>query len=333
MTGFRRVLVVGSGSIAARHVRLCRELFPNVRLARLRRESRPPAESGLIGAFDEVFDTWEAAFDWDPEAAIVANAASAHCYALARLLEAGVPSLVEKPLAIHTDGLDQLVQTVAESDLPVLVGYQMRYHPLVQDVEELCQARALGEVIALRFNVGQHLQDFRPSRRIETTVTPSKKLGGGVIFELSHEIDLAIFFAGTAERVLAQVAHSGHATSEVEDVANVVVDHTDGPLSTIHLNLLERPMRRGFTIVGSTATVDVDLVEGCAALESDDERREWRQPAGFERDDLFRSQLIHFAACAARQEAPKVSIEAAAEVVRICCAAHGSFKVDGGAWV
>lgn len=324
MTRLERMLIVGSGSIAARHVRLTRELFPWVSLARLRRDFRPPAEPSLTGVFDEEFDSWDEALNWNPDAAIVANAASAHYDALTHLVKARVPSLVEKPLAISTEGLDQLAREVAAGEVPVLVGYQLRYHPLVQETYELCRSGSLGELITLRFHVGQHLKEFRPGRNVETTVTPNPALGGGAIFELSHEIDLALFFAGRATDVSAQTTRSGHATREVEDVANIAVRHAAGPLSMIHLNLLERPARRGFTVVGSTATVHVDLIGGSATFESDDERRDWSLPSGFERDDLFRSQLTHLVTCVCEMEIPKVSIEAATEVVRVCCAAHQS---------
>lgn len=324
MTRLKRMLIAGSGSIAARHVRLSRELFPEVGLARLRRDFRPPAEPSLAGVFDEEFDSWDEALNWNPDAAIVANAASAHYEALTHLVAARIPSLVEKPLAVSTEGLDRLAREVVAGEVPVLVGYQFRYHPLIQETYELCQSGSLGELISLRFHVGQHLQEFRPGRDVGTTVTPNPALGGGAIFELSHEIDLALFLAGRATEVSAQTTRSGHATREVEDVANIAISHAAGPTSIVHLNLLERPARRGLTVVGSTATVHVDLIGGSATFESDDDRRDWSLPSGFERDDLFRSQLKHLMNCICEMETPRVSIEAATEVVRVCCAAHQS---------
>ena len=318
-----RVLVFGSGSIACRHVRLWRELQPDVLVARMRLDRRPPADPHMDDLVDQVFDDWEVALAWGPHAAVVANAAPGHVPATRLLVEAGVPAIVEKPLAIERSGLAQLCSLAKEKNAVILVGYCLRHHPLVIEALDRVDSGVLGRVLGVRAVAGQHIEGWRTGRDSAQTVTARSELGGGAIFELSHEVELCIAAAGGSAEVGAQVSRTGATVGDVEDIASLTLKHRQGAVSTISLNLLERPARRTFTVLGEQATVHVDLIAGWSEMVcASGDRVVSTVPTGYSPDDLYRAQLAHFGACIDQAVLPLVPLEVGAEVADVCIAAH-----------
>src|SRR5213076_2407060 len=71
------------------------------------------------------------------DAASVAVSSSRHAEVGCLLLEAGVPCLIEKPLATNeADGL-ALIQAAEERGLPLLVGHIERFNPAVDQLREI----------------------------------------------------------------------------------------------------------------------------------------------------------------------------------------------------
>src|SRR3972149_467485 len=105
MTPRRRVLVIGAGSIGARHVRcfqqtgrvevvVC-ELNPQVR-------EQVATQYGMAESFADL----PAAMAAGAEAAVICTPAQLHVPLAARLAETGMHLLIEKPLGTSTHGAD-----------------------------------------------------------------------------------------------------------------------------------------------------------------------------------------------------------------------------------
>jgi predicted dehydrogenase len=207
---------------------------------------------------ENVFYDWDSALAWVPDACIVANAASGHIEALEKLLNFGVPVLVEKPLASGLSGTERVVDLARRSGHPVLVGYCLRFHPAVKSVVRLLDSGVLGSTIQCTAVVGQHIADWR-DRAAEESVSLSSQLGGGALLELSHEIDLSIALMGPVRET------SGYTVTpngcEVDMAASVSLLHESG-VSSISLNMLQRPAQRSVTVVTTEGSVSADLITG-----------------------------------------------------------------------
>ncbi len=253
-----RWLIVGSGAIAARHVECLSQLLGNVSFSRLSSSGGPPASSAIDRMVENVFYDWDSALAWVPDACIVANAASGHIEALEKLLTFGVPVLVEKPVASGLGGTERVVDLARRSGHPVLVGYCLRFHPAVKTVVRLLDSGVLGSTMQCTAVVGQHIADWR-DRAAEESVSLSSQLGGGALLELSHEIDLSIALMGPVRET------SGYTVTpngcEVDMAASVSLLHESG-VSSISLNMLQRPAQRSVTVVTTGGSVSADLITG-----------------------------------------------------------------------
>jgi predicted dehydrogenase len=97
-----------------------------------------------------------------------------------RLLAAGVPVFVDKPLAITTEGCDRVLDAARRSGAPLYVGHNMRHLPVLRTMVELVRAGEIGEVKAVwcRHFVGHggdyYFKDWHADRRNTTSLLLQK---------------------------------------------------------------------------------------------------------------------------------------------------------------
>lgn len=238
-------LVIGYGSIGARHARLLAEMGHTVAVVSRRPLEVPRCHGDLAAAL-----TIER-----PGYVVVANATAEHEGTLRHLAELGYDGrvLVEKPLFARCHALP------AQRFSGAWVGYNLRFHPVVQALRPLLTSET---VIAAQFAVGQHLSQWRPERDYATTYSASAEAGGGVLRDLSHELDLAAWLLGTPRRLTAQGGRLGDLAMDADDAWTLLVEHEHCPLVSIHINCLERTPRRDIHLTTLRHSIHADLIAG-----------------------------------------------------------------------
>src|SRR6187455_1471086 len=106
----------------------------------------------VTGSFDDLVA------DDTVEAVVIATPVPTH-YGLAKqALEAGKHVFVEKPPAMTSDEIDELVSIAEERDLVLMPGHLLLYHPGVAKLKELVDGGELGDVLCVygnRQNLGR----------------------------------------------------------------------------------------------------------------------------------------------------------------------------------
>ena len=145
---FKRVLVVGLGSIGARHLQIIRNIMPEAEIWALRHQS----SRDLTKLSVRVLDTIEEARKFSPQLAIIANPAPFHLQI--SLIREGCHVLVEKPLSIDTDGIASFLKEVKKRGLTCQVGYNLRFAPSLQHFRELLCNNVIGRIMSVRSELG-----------------------------------------------------------------------------------------------------------------------------------------------------------------------------------
>lgn len=254
-----RVLVTGRGSIAKRHARHLRELRPDV-------EFSVVSDSGEV---DPVFQpcTVVKNFDdgllWKPDALVIASISSRHAVELERALERELPCLVEKPLVTDRAQLRQLSRFVGQHEIPlaIVVGCNLRHLPaLVKLRHEFMRDPAL-RVLRAHLEVGQELTQWRPGRDLKDSYSAFSSQGGGVVFDLVHEIDMARWLLGP---LAVRAGIGGHFSSlpfESDDVHVALLKTAHGAPVVVSLDYVsQRPVRR-YSFVTTAGTYVADIIE------------------------------------------------------------------------
>jgi predicted dehydrogenase len=259
-------LVIGYGSIGARHVRLLEELGQRVAVVSRRTLDRPRCYRILA----------EALAAERPDYVVVATATAEHGEALISLAGLGYGGrvLVEKPLLARTGPLP------AHRFAALWVGYNLRFHPLVQAVRGLLAGET---VVAAQLAVGQHLAQWRPERDYAATYSASAAAGGGALRDLSHELDLAAWLFGPPRRLTALGGRFGDLAGDADDTWSLLAESERCPALSVHLNCLDRAPRRAITVTTRTHSLHADLIAGRLTVDGTE------QPVPCGRDDSYRA--------------------------------------------
>ena len=318
-----QLLIVGSGAIARRHLANVNAMGLATGVTVLHREPGPD-DVAMRKAGAEVVFRLEDALARRPASAIVATPASTHVAIASELAHEGVHLLVEKPIAVRPADAADLIMACRTSNVVLLVGYVLRFAPVIRRVREAVADGRIGQLQSVRADVGQFLPDWRPGRDYRTSVTARRSLGGGALLELSHELDYVRWLVGMPSAVRAWAGRLGTLGLDVEDSADVILRFSGGPVASVHLDLLRRCPSRSGRIDGAEGSLVWDLLATEAS---------WLRPdlgplrLTTEKDgrmDMYREELAHFADCVAGRAAPLVTGDDALETLRIVEAARAA---------
>ena len=263
-----QALVVGFGSIGSRHARILAEKY-DVHVI-TRRDISDHISSKTIG---------EGIRKCHPEYVVIASATDEHLDNLVELarLEYSGSLLVEKPLFSKLENPPELkVRRLA-------VGYNLRFHPVVIRLKRFVEQE--GPIISAEFYVGQHIEDWRPARDYQSTYSARIERGGGVIRDLSHELDLARYLFG--DFTLLTATEGRREALDVDLPHEVVVAGASSRCRrvTITMNCIDRPAQRWIRIHSPKSIYLADLLTGEFV------RPDHRELIACERDDTYR--LMH----------------------------------------
>ncbi len=289
-------VVIGLGSIGTRHARVLREL--GLRVATVSRR-----DGGDYGAIAQ------AVASTHPDYAVIATETARHADDLQELAQAGFRGavLVEKPL---------FATPAAPPKYPfahVSVGYNLRFHPVMTALVERLRGR---EVITVAAYVGQDIRDWRPGRDHRTTASATVDAGGGVLRDLSHELDYLLWLFGPWHRVAALGGASGARDIDVDDHLDLLLDMQRAPSVHVHMDYLDRQGIRRIRINVDDDTIEADLVGGRLAVNGK------ATDFASERDQSYRD--MHVAAM--RGASPVCSLPEALGVVHLIEASERALR-------
>lgn len=322
-----RVLIVGLGSIGKRHVRLIRELIPNVQIIVLRHKSC----QNLSGVdIDNCVTNLTDALAFQPQAAIIANPASYHIDVALSLAKAGVHLLIEKPISNTSQGVLELIEICRSQDVTLMTAYNLRFLPSLQYFRELIMNRHMGQAISVRAEIGQYLPSWRPDTDYRQTVSAKAALGGGVLLELSHEFDYLRWLFGEVEWVSANCLKQSDLQIDVEDTVHVLLGFTQRSgksklVASLNMDFVRHDTTRICTVIGKKGSLRWNALLGTVEyFEQDSKSWEVLYEHQHQRDDSYRAEWKHFLACINEDRTPEITGHDGLAVLKIIEAAHYS---------
>ena len=254
-----RALVAGTGAIGQRHIRNMVQLWPGIEITLLR---RPDAPALAVSATARSVDNIDDAMDGKPDFAIIATPSAHHIDILPPLIAAGIPCYVEKPVVTDLAGVRAVEEALANGPrVPHVVGFNLRILPSMRTAGVIAREGRLGTIVRASFAAGQWLPDWRPGQDHRTGYSASPALGGGVIFDLSHELDAARALLGEYD-IVAAAAQQLPSLEIASHAAACILGRTgSGCLITIALDYVARRPVRRYELIGDQATLIWDLPE------------------------------------------------------------------------
>jgi len=253
---FKNVYIVGFGSIGNRYFRILNDNNMSEKILIFDRLNNKISGNGF-----NYFTKLDGIRATKDDLVIIANPASYHFETLVQLLDCAAPVLLEKPLSKEILTTPK-IKTLNDMFEFVHVGYNLRYHPAVKLVQEHIAKQTYGEVISIFGEVSSFLPQWRLGRDYSKTVSAQTKLGGGVLLELSHEIDLINYIYKEIPSVSGQFDQVSGLRINVEDTAVLNFKYEDqGKIVLGNLNMCfasHRPSRK-LVFNCTDASLELDL--------------------------------------------------------------------------
>jgi len=162
---------------------------------------------------------------------ILATPNTLHCEQAQQCIAAGVPTLIEKPVA-HTlqEGI-HLLSIAEASDVPLMVGHHRAHSPIMSKAREAIDSGVLGDLVAV---IGSAMF-YKPADYFEAAPWRTQHGGGPILINMIHEIGNLRYLCGEIASVQAvsSNARRGHC---VEDTVGVLMRFDNDVIGTFMLS-------------------------------------------------------------------------------------------------
>jgi len=264
MTRTLRAGIIGLGRMGRHHVRVLGEM-PDVDLvAAADTQHRVPDAWRPL----DVVDTVEDLLDRGIEMCVLATPTVTHEPIAVQLAEAGVATLIEKPLAHDTKAAQNIAEAFARTATLSCVGHIERFNPALQEMRQRLAGGELGNL----YQVVTRRQGPFPDRIVDA----------GVILDLAtHDIDLTAWVTGATYRSVS--ARSAHRSGRPhEDLVSVVAELSNGLVVTHLVNWLSPFKERVTAVTGDKGSLVADtLTADLTLFKNGSQAMEWDRVAAF----------------------------------------------------
>lgn len=314
-----KIVIIGLGSIGLRHLNLIKKLHPNIEIAVL--TSRNLEETSKIDLIK--LKNLDEVFEFEPSIAIISNAASNHVATARKLCESKIDLFIEKPLSTKLEGVFELIETRNLNNNILAVGYNLRFLPSLQNFKSMIDSGLIGKIYSIRSEVGQYLPEWRPHTDYRASVSAQAEFGGGVLLELSHEIDYLSWIFGNVVWTRATLSQQSDLELDVEDNANLILG-IENPatervvITSLNMDFIRRDPIRMCTVIGEKGTLRWDGLKNIIELYKSQENG-WEKVYGDKVDisQTYELQWQNFLACVANRQPPLVSVEDGLKVLEV----------------
>lgn len=301
-----KVLIIGLGSIAKKHITALRNLYPDSEIYALRSSKSSPVIEGIRSCYtiDEV--------PLDVKFILISNPTSLHLKTIKDVSHFGVPLFIEKPPIDSLCQRNELVKVIKTLDVPTYTAFNLRFHPVVHWLKNNIDSYDVLEVNAY---CGSYLPDWRPGKDYRNIYSAHKDLGGGVHLDLTHEIDFLLWIFGDPMSTMSTRRKISNLEIDSVDSAKYWLEYESFTISLI-LNYFRRDSKRHIEIVTDKTTLECDLIsnkvtdllKGQVVFES----------SAFSSLDTYTDQMKYFIDCIETRTQPMNTLLESMRTMEVC---------------
>jgi len=317
-----RIAIAGAGYIGLAHIRAAQS-SPSCALSAIVDPS-PEAAKTAAGAGVPLFKSLDELLERNrPDGIILATPNQLHVAQALQCVVAGMPILLEKPIAPTVAEAEQLLESIDKKRAKVLIGHHRAHSPIMAKAKQVIASGVLGRLVAVMgsatFLKPDHYFSDAPWRR---------ELGAGpILLNMIHEVHNLRMLCGEIAAVQAFASQAVRGFP-VEDTVAINLRFASGALGSFMLSdtaacprSWEQTSKENkaypsyededcYVVAGTNGSLSVPTMRLKTYPSAAD--RSWWKPfevrvVGMVRDDPIKHQLEHFGAVVRGEAEPLVS--------------------------
>ena len=255
----KKILLIGSGNIGLRHLSIVQQLLPKAIIKVMHHKN-------IHNKFNKNYESIKNlgdALKFSPNLIIISNPTSRHVETALKFTDINSKIFIEKPLSNNLTNIDKLVRIWRKEKLFISIGYNLRYLPSLIYFKKIIEKNSMGKLYHFYSSVGYFLPDWRKNKDYRTTVSASKRLGGGVLLELSHEIDYIRWIFGEINSIYSKIRKQSNLKINVEDTCKLFVEmkstkRNKKVIGILSMDFLRKDKNRQCTLIAEKGTIKWD---------------------------------------------------------------------------
>jgi predicted dehydrogenase len=165
----------------------------------------------------------------------------------------------------------------------------LRFHPVIDAIKKFLNNKKINQVSVYN---SSYLPDWRPEQDHRKSYSAHKKMGGGVILDLSHEFDFIDYLFGPIQAIEGTVAKKSNVTHDAEDLVDAIIQTKRAPVN-LHLDIFSRGQaERSIYVDFEGGFIRGDLIEN--KIEGSNKGKKFHRAYKISRDYTYRKQLKYF---------------------------------------
>ena len=246
-------MIIGKGSISFKHLKILNKLYQKSNITHVSSRIFLKQNNEILNK--KYFIT------------VIANDATSHLKTISLVNKFTDFIFVEKPFAENFDNLSFFLKQNRILKKKIWVGYNLIFSELLKKIIKIINNKEYGKIISVRSTVGYDVRFWRKKNYLKS-VSVKKKLGGGVINELSHDINYLLYIFKKLNYINSITGNFYLKKLDVEDTMLVNFISDRSILINLTMDFYRQDKTREIQFIFQKGTIFLDFVAGKISLKA-----------------------------------------------------------------
>lgn len=319
-----KFLIIGCGSIGQRHIRnLLNMGYNNIEVfdANHMLLTKVKRELGI--------KTLESLKFNDINCTLVCTPPSTHVKLAKDALRNNSHVFIEKPLSNTINGLGELDSISKKKSLHIFVGYVFRFDAGLIRVKQMLSRKVIGNVLSLDSYEGWYLPKWRPWQDHTKSYTGSRKLGGGIILDGSHEVNYLQWLGGKITQVFSYYRPVPKLKVKTEGLAEILLTFRSKAIGRIHLDFINPRYNRHCEIIGDEGSIKWSFEKKIIEIQKSTQSTSQKIKYGKDTNKMYLDEMKHVVDCInGNKNNSEITLNQAKETLKISLAIKKSGLIN-----
>jgi predicted dehydrogenase len=165
----------------------------------------------------------------------------------------------------------------------IFVGYVLRFHPLLQKLKELTKD---DKILSINVNCGQYLPSWRPDTDYSKSYSAKKDKGGGVLLDLSHEMDYVQWLCGELNDIKSYQVKISDLDIDSDDITTFIGKTINNIIVNLSIDYISKITYRKILLHTINCTYELDFINN-SLVQKDKLADEQIFTIDMQRNDMF----------------------------------------------